>query len=216
VIAVLDYGIGNLRSAEKALAYLGADVRLATTAEEAEGATAVVLPGVGAFGACAQALRASGLDVVARKAIDDQLPFLGICVGYQLLFEGSDESPDDSGLGVLAGRVERLVGEVKLPQIQWNQVRPEADCEMFPAGDVDPWFYFVHSYAPVPTGTSLQAIAGTAEYGGRFVAAVETGRLWGVQFHPEKSGTTGLALLARFVEMAERTAAGVAGASNRA
>ena len=90
MIAVLDYGIGNLRSAEKALAYLGADVRLATTVEQAEGASAVVLPGVGAFGACAQALRASGLDVVARRAIDDELPFLGICVGYQLLFEGSD------------------------------------------------------------------------------------------------------------------------------
>jgi glutamine amidotransferase len=216
VIAVLDYGIGNLRSAEKALAYLGADVKLATTLEEAEGASAVVLPGVGAFGACAAALRASGLDVVARQAIEDELPFLGICVGYQLLFEGSDESPDEPGLGVLSGRVERLAGDVKLPQIQWNQVRPEREGEMFPAAGVEPWFYFVHSYAPVPTGSSRQAIAGTAEYGERFVAAVETGRLWGVQFHPEKSGTTGLALLGRFVELTERTASGVAGASNQA
>jgi imidazole glycerol-phosphate synthase subunit HisH len=216
VIAVLDYGIGNLRSAEKALAYLGADVRLATTLEEAEGASAVVLPGVGAFGACAQALRASGLDVVARRAIDDGLPFLGICVGYQLLFEGSDESPDEPGLGIFSGRVERLGGDVKLPQIQWNQVRSDRHGDMFPAGDVDPWFYFVHSYAPVPTGSSVQAIAGTAEYGERFVAAVETGQLWGVQFHPEKSGTTGLALLGRFVELTERTASGVAGVSNQA
>jgi imidazole glycerol-phosphate synthase subunit HisH len=216
VIAVLDYEIGNLRSAEKALAYLGADVRLATTAEEAEGASAVVLPGVGAFGACAHALRASGLDVVARRAIDDELPFLGICVGYQLLFEGSDESPDEEGLGIFSGRVERLAGDAKLPQIQWNQVRPDRPGEMFPTGAVDPWFYFVHSYAPVPSGSSVQAIAGTAEYGERFVAAVETGRLWGVQFHPEKSGTTGLALLARFVELTERSSSGVAGASNQA
>jgi imidazole glycerol-phosphate synthase subunit HisH len=216
VIAVLDYGIGNLRSAEKALAHLGADVVLATTVDDAEGASAVILPGVGAFGACAQALRASGLDVVARRAIDDGLPFLGICVGYQLLFEGSDENPDEPGLGVLSGRVERLRGDVKLPQIQWNQVRSDRHGEMFPASDVDPWFYFVHSYAPVPTGSSLEAIAGTADYGERLVAAIETGRLWGVQFHPEKSGTTGLSLLARFVELAERTASGVAGVSSQA
>ena len=216
MIAVLDYGIGNLRSAEKALAYLGADVRLATTVEEADGASGVVLPGVGAFGACAVALRASGLDVVARRAIEGGLPFLGICVGYQLLFEGSDESPDQPGLGVLSGRVERLGGDVKLPQIQWNQVHREGASEMLPASGVDPWFYFVHSYAPVPTGSSLEAVAGTAEYGERFVAAVETGRLWGVQFHPEKSGTTGLSLLARFVQLAERTASGVAGVSNQA
>jgi glutamine amidotransferase len=216
VIAVLDYGIGNLRSAEKALAYLGADVRLVTSAEDAVGASGVVLPGVGAFGACAAALRASGLEGVARQAIDDEVPFLGICVGYQLLFEGSDESPDEPGLGVLTGRVERLRGDVKLPQIQWNQVRREGSGEMFPEAGTDPWFYFVHSFAPVPSGPSLAAVAGTAEYGERFVAAIERGRLWGVQFHPEKSGPTGLSLLARFVELAERSESGVAGVSNRA
>jgi glutamine amidotransferase len=216
VIAVLDYGIGNLRSAEKALAYLGADVRLITSKEDAAGASGIVLPGVGAFGACAEALRASGLEGVARQAIDDEVPFLGICVGYQLLFEGSDESPDQPGLGVLTGRVERLSGDVKLPQIQWNQVRREGSGEMFPLAGSDPWFYFVHSYVPVPTGPSLAAVAGTAEYGERFVAAVESGRLWGVQFHPEKSGPTGLALLARFVELAEQTVSGAAGVSNRA
>lgn len=202
MIAVLDYGIGNLRSAEKALAYLGADVRLVTDPDDAAGASGVVLPGVGAFGACAAALRESGLDVVARRAIDDERPFLGICVGYQLLFEGSDESPDQPGLGVLEGRVERLRGDVKLPQIQWNQVRTEHPGRMLVGGE-DPWFYFVHSYAPVPSGASSSAVAGTAEYGERFVAAIETGQLWGVQFHPEKSGTAGLSLLARFVELAE-------------
>jgi imidazole glycerol-phosphate synthase subunit HisH len=216
MIAVLDYGIGNLRSAEKALAYLGADVRLVTEAADAAGASGVVLPGVGAFGACASALRASGLDAVAHQAIDDGVPFLGICVGYQLLFEGSDESPDQPGLGVLSGRVERLGGDVKLPQIQWNQVRRESPTRMFPVTGSDPWFYFVHSFAPVPTGESRNAVAGTAEYGERFVAAVEDGRLWGVQFHPEKSGTTGLGLLSRFVELAEHSGSEVAGTSSRA
>jgi glutamine amidotransferase len=216
VIAVLDYGIGNLRSAEKALAYLGADVRLVTRPEDASGAHGVVLPGVGAFGACAEALRASGLEVVARRAIEDGLPFLGICVGYQLLFEGSDESPEQPGLGILSGRVERLGGDVKLPQIQWNQVRRERAGELLTRDGADPWFYFVHSYAPVPAGASKAAIAGTAEYGDRFVAAVETGRLWGVQFHPEKSGVTGLALLSRFVELAERDDVGVTHLSSRA
>jgi len=215
VIAVLDYGIGNLRSAEKALAHLGADVRLVTDPDDAVGAAGIVLPGVGAFGACATALRASGLDAVARRAIDDDVPFLGICVGYQLLFEGSDESPDQQGLGILEGRVERLRGEVKLPQIQWNQVRRERDGRML-AGTEDPWFYFVHSYVPVPTGKSLDAIAGSAEYGERFVAAVETGNLWGVQFHPEKSGTSGLSLLARFVQLAEPESSALLGTATRA
>ena len=200
MIVVLDYGIGNLRSAEKALEFLGADVRLITTAEEARGATGVVLPGVGNYGACARALKASGLDRVAREAIEDEVPFLGICVGYQLLFEGSDESPDDAGLNVFEGRVERLACDLKLPQIQWNQVRREWVGRMLPKGGVDPWFYFVHSYAPVPEGSTEAATVGTADYGVRFAAAVETERVWGVQFHPEKSGAPGLALLGRFVD----------------
>jgi glutamine amidotransferase len=201
MIAVLDYGIGNLRSAEKALAFVGADVALITRAEEAAGATGVVLPGVGAYGACADALYASGLDEVARRAIDDGVPFLGICVGYQLMFEGSDESPDAVGLGIFQGRVQRLGGGLKLPQIQWNQVRREWGGQMLPDGDVDPWFYFVHSFAPVPTGASRDATVGTAEYGERFAAAIETERVWGVQFHPEKSGNEGLLLLRRFVAL---------------
>lgn len=201
MIAVLDYGIGNLRSAEKALAFVGADVRLITSSDEAAGATGVVLPGVGAYGACATALYASGLDKVVRAAIDSGVPFLGICVGYQLMFEGSDESPDAVGLGIFQGRVERLGGGLKLPQIQWNQVRREWEGRMLPTSEVDPWFYFVHSFAPVPSGSSRDATVGTAEYGDRFAAAVETEKVWGVQFHPEKSGNEGLALLTRFVEL---------------
>jgi glutamine amidotransferase len=204
LIAVLDYGIGNLRSAEKALEYLGADVRLVTEPDQATGASGVVLPGVGAYGACAVALVESGLDQVARRAIDDEVPFLGICVGYQLLFEGSDESPGAVGLGVFEGRVERLGGGGKLPQIQWNQVRRERKNKMLPSGGEDPWFYFVHSYAPVPRGASAALIVGSAEYGDRFAAAIATDHVWGVQFHPEKSGPVGLGLLARFVDLAEQ------------
>lgn len=206
MIAVLDYGIGNLRSAEKALEFLGADVRLATTAADAEGASGVVLPGVGAYGACWNALLKSGLHKVAERAVSDGVPFLGICVGYQLMFEGSVESPQAGGLGIFEGRVQRLEGGLKLPQIQWNQVRREQEGVLLPEGDHEAWFYFVHSFAPVPTGASAQSIAGTAEYGERFAAAVETERVWGVQFHPEKSGVEGLSLLGRFVALSAREA----------
>ena len=205
MIAVLDYGIGNLRSAEKALEFLGADVRLVGTAAEAEGATGVVLPGVGAYGACWEALRESGLDKVAERAVADGVPFLGICVGYQLMFEGSDESPQAGGLGIFEGRVQRLEGGLKLPQIQWNQVRRERSGSLLPAHD-EAWFYFVHSFAPVPIGKSAEAVAGTAEYGERFAAAIETERVWGVQFHPEKSGAEGLSLLGRFVSLTDGVA----------
>ena len=117
-VVLIDYGIGNLRSAEKALAHLGADVELVTDVERAEAADAVVLPGVGAFGACAAALRASGLDEACFTAARRNIPFLGICVGFQLLFEGSDEDPGIAGPGLLPGRVRRLTGDVKLPQIR--------------------------------------------------------------------------------------------------
>jgi len=200
VLAVLDYGIGNLRSAEKALLMVGGDARLVTSPEQAEGASGVVLPGVGAFAACAAALRDSGLDKVVLRAQEEGVYLLGVCVGYQLLFAGSDEDPDAEGLGILEGRVRRLPGEVKLPQMQWNTVEARPGSELFAGLGDRPWFYFVHSYAPVPEGDAADAITGVADYGGPFAAAVETGRLAGVQFHPEKSGRDGLALLRGFVE----------------
>jgi glutamine amidotransferase len=199
VLAVLDYGIGNLRSAEKALLKVGGEARLVTTAEEAQGAEGVVLPGVGAFAACATALRASGLDKVVAQAVEEHVPLLGVCVGYQLLFEGSEEDPAATGLGLLQGRVRRLPPGVKLPQMQWNTVQPTAGSALFDGLGAAPWFYFVHSYAPVPEGAAAAAIAGTADYGGSFAAAIELDSLAGVQFHPEKSGRDGLALLAGFV-----------------
>jgi glutamine amidotransferase len=191
----LDYGIGNLRSAERALAHVGAAARLVTAPEEVEGAAGVVLPGVGAFGPCAAALARSGLGAAARRAIDAGVPFLGICVGFQLLYEGSEEAPGEPGLGVLPGTVRRLPGSVKVPQMQWNvlrQLRPSG--LLCGLGDA-PWVYFVHSYAP-ELGDETVA---TCDYGGPVAAAAERGTVWGTQFHPEKSGAAGLAILASFV-----------------
>jgi len=194
VIAVLDYGIGNLRSAEKALQHVGADARLVADPDEAAAATGIVLPGVGAFGRCASALAASGLGAVARDAVARGLPFLGICVGFQLLYEGSDEDPGAEGLGVLAGTVRRLSEGVKHPQMQWNTL--DIGRSTLLTGLPDPaWVYFVHSYAPEET----DATTATCDYGGPVVAAAEQGPVWGTQFHPEKSGAVGLAILANFV-----------------
>ncbi len=197
-IAVLDYGIGNLASAQRALIHLGAPARLVTDPAEVRAPAGVVLPGVGAFGRCARALEASGLGILARRAIDDGVPFLGICVGLQLLYQGSEEAPGVAGLGVLAGTVGRLPAGVKCPQIQWNRLhrRGEGPARLLAGLPEDPWMYFVHSYAP-PLGPETVA---TCDYGGPVAAAVERGSVFGTQFHPEKSGAMGLAVLANFVQ----------------
>ncbi len=206
MIAVLDYGIGNLRSAEKALVHLGAEVRVVTSPAEARGATGVVLPGVGSFGACVDALRASRLDQVALAAIDQKVPFLGICVGYQMLFDESTESPGARGLSVLPGEVRRIAGEVRLPQMQWNIVTPRPTVSRMWASPLPVWMYFVHTYVPSIEGNTGGIVVGSCEYGETLSVAVERDRLWGVQFHPEKSGREGLALLDRFVAFAGESA----------
>jgi glutamine amidotransferase len=199
-IAVVDYGIGNLRSAEKALQHLGADARLTANEHEIAGAGAVVLPGVGNFGACMRALRESGLEQVTLDAATDGRPFLGICVGMQMLFDGSDESPGATGLGVVAGRITRLPDTVRLPQMGWNTLEPRPGSRLL-AGLPDPaWCYFVHTYAPEPADVAV--VAAWCDYGRRFAAAIERGPLWATQFHPEKSGAIGLSLLANFVKAA--------------
>jgi imidazole glycerol-phosphate synthase subunit HisH len=198
MIAVLDYGIGNLRSAEKALQRVGGDARLVADPDEADEADAVVLPGVGAFGRCMEALRGSGLDKVALEAIDRGTPFLGVCVGMQMLYEGSDEDPSVTGLRVLPGRVRRLPESVKRPQMQWNRLdlaRP--DDPLLGGLGPDPWVYFVHSYAAEATDD----VIATCDYGGVVTAAVGRNSLWATQFHPEKSSAVGLQLLANFVAM---------------
>jgi glutamine amidotransferase len=197
LIAVLDYGIGNLRSAEKALQKVGADARLVTGPAAVEAADGVVLPGVGAFGRCMEALRECELDKAALGAIEAGLPFLGICIGMQMLYESSEEDPDVAGLGVFRGQVRALPEGVKRPQMQWNVLQPvRPRCELLSGLGERPWVYFVHSYAP----DASDEMVATCDYGGSVVAAVERANVWATQFHPEKSGATGLALLANFVE----------------
>ena len=204
LVAVLDYGIGNLRSAQKALQRVGADARLTADHDLIAEAAGIVLPGVGAFGRCVEALEVSGLMGPARAAAADAAEggrlFLGICVGMQLLFEESGESPGAAGLGVIDGRVERLVGDVKCPQMQWNRLDGTSDGGLFAGLCEEPFMYFVHGYVG-PIGPDTVA---TCDYGEPLCAAVRRRNLWGVQFHPEKSGKTGLKILANFVSMLTR------------
>lgn len=195
LVAVLDYGIGNLRSAEKALQHVGADARLTADRGLVAEAAGVVLPGVGAFGACMGALRASGLDDAAREAVESGRPFLGVCVGMQLLYEGSEESPGAPGLGILPGTVRLLPDTVKRPQMQWNALRVRRPSPLFDGLPDPPWLYFVHSYA-AEDGDDVVA---TCDYGGEVPAVVERGTVVATQFHPEKSGATGLSLLRNWV-----------------
>jgi imidazole glycerol-phosphate synthase subunit HisH len=197
-IAVVDYGIGNLRSAEKALQHLGADARLTSDVRAIQAAGAVVLPGVGAFGACMQALRAAGLEGATKSAATDGRPFLGICIGMQMLFDGSDETPDVAGLGVVRGRVTRLPPTVRLPQMGWNTLDVGAGSRLGAHLPDPAWLYFVHSYAPEPEPVGV--VSAWCDYGRRFAAAVEDGPLWATQFHPEKSGDVGMRMLRNFVE----------------
>jgi imidazole glycerol-phosphate synthase subunit HisH len=196
-VAVLDYGVGNLHSAAKALDRAGAEVRVVVAVEEAAGAAGLVVPGVGAYGACLSGLAsAGGADAVAGW-LDGGRPLLGICVGMQLLFEASEEGPVSNGVGVVAGKIRRLPGgAVKIPHIGWDEVTVRPGSRLFAGLGDGTRFYFVHSYAPEPDG---EAVAAVCDYGGRFAAAVEHGNLFGTQFHPEKSGAAGLALLANFV-----------------
>ena len=213
MIAVLDYGIGNLRSAEKALQHLGADAALVSDPGAAGRAAGVVLPGVGSFGRCMQAMQESGLDRVALDAVASGRPFMGICVGMQLLYEGSEESPGVAGLGVFPGLVRRLPEGVKRPQMQWNRLLVDQPSHPMVQGlGRDPWVYFVHSYAPRPD----DGVVATCDYGGRVVAAVARDRVWATQFHPEKSGPVGMALLANFVAAVAAGAPGTAGTAGAA
>ncbi len=206
VIAVLDYGIGNLRSAEKALQKVGGDARLTRDPAFVASADAVVLPGVGAFGACMDALRGAGLEDVVYGAVDSGRPFLGICVGMQMLFTSSQEDLDARGLDIISGTVKWIPPGVKRPQMQWNKLSfTQPDDAMFegellrdaPNGS---WVYFVHSLHGVPMDSSL--VAATCDYGVTLNAAFRQDNVFATQFHPEKSGASGLALLDNFVKAA--------------
>jgi len=197
LIAVLDYEIGNLRSAQKALQHLGADARLTADPGLIREADGVVLPGVGAFGRCMEAVRRAGLDDLVHEIVERGVPFLGICIGMQILFESSEESPAATGLGILPGAVRRLPGDVKRPQMQWNLLERRGSPELLRRAPDPAWAYFVHSFA---ADTDDAIVTATCDYGGPVVAAVEQGSVWATQFHPEKSSRTGLAVLQAFVE----------------
>jgi glutamine amidotransferase len=198
-IAVVDYGIGNLRSAEKAFQHVGADARLTASAADIAAADAVVLPGVGAFGACIDALEASGLREVVVEAARSGRPFVGICIGLQMLCASSEESPDHLGLAVFDTKVIRIRGDVKLPQMQWNQLSVEGPPHpaLLGLGDA-PWMYFVHSFA----AERCDATVATCDYGGPVTAVLARDSIVAAQFHPEKSGRDGLAFLSNVVTWA--------------
>ena len=202
MIAIIDYGVGNLLNVQRALRRAGArDVRVTRSHVEILAARAIVLPGVGHFGHCARELRRFGLDAMVRVSHDRGIPLLGLCVGMQLFFEESEEDPSTPGLALERGRVRRLRGDVRVPHTGWNQVtltRSHPWLADVPAGA---YFYFVHSYA---AEAGDPAVAAVCHYGMSFAAAVERDNLFGTQFHPEKSGSGGLALLANFVDHARR------------
>jgi glutamine amidotransferase len=209
LIAVVDYGIGNLHSAHKALTRLGADARLSDDPGLLADAAAVVLPGVGSFGSCMESLRSRRLEQPVLEAAASGRPFLGICVGMQMLFTRSEESPGIAGLGVIPGVVRWITGDVKKPQMQWNTVSVGDTADPLFAGlHREPWFYFVHSLHGVPDDAA--AVTATCEYGTTLNAAFRVGPVAAVQFHPEKSASWGLALLGNFVSDVARRSVGLA------
>jgi glutamine amidotransferase len=193
MIAIVDYGAGNLVSVKKALDWLGEKSVITSDPVQVERAKKIVLPGVGHFASTA-ALGRSGLRDAIASAIGRGVPFLGICVGMQWMFEGSQESPETRGFGVLKGECERFPAAVKSPHVGWNSVGVDSRSRLFRGVPSSSFVYFTHSFrAPVS-----EATVGCCEYGGKFSAAVERDRLFGVQFHPEKSGEIGLKLLSNF------------------
>jgi glutamine amidotransferase len=203
VIALIDYGAGNLHSVEKALRFLGADVKRITDPNQLAHFQAAVLPGVGAFDDCLNAMAKQELLEGTRRFISSGKPFLGICVGYQALFEKSEEfNSCAAGLGVFGGKVIRFTGKsgLKVPQIGWNQLElTRPDCPLFRGIPSGSYAYFVHSFYPQPADSSI--VATETEYGERFASAIWRDNLFATQFHPEKSQKVGLQILRNFVEL---------------
>jgi imidazole glycerol-phosphate synthase subunit HisH len=204
-IAILDYGMGNLRSVEKAVEHVGVTATITNDAGQVRAADGVIRPGVGAFPRAMERIREIGLDELIAERREEGVPILGICLGLQLLFESSSELGGASGLGLLEGPVGGLEAEgLKVPHIGWEPVRWERESRLTDGIPSETPFYFVHSFAPRPRGEDL---LGSAECGARFACAAERENVFGVQFHPEKSSTHGLALLRNFVRLASRVAA---------
>ena len=195
-ICILDYGMGNLRSVEKALEHVGANASIASDAASVRAADGLILPGVGAFPKAMAGVRERGLDELIAERRDAGTPILGICLGLQLLFDSTTELGGAEGLGLLPGGVAELDAPgLKVPHIGWSPVRWERESRLTEGIDSGTPFYLVHSFAPHPEPADL---LGTAEYGARFACAAERGNVFGVQFHPEKSSAAGLRLLSNF------------------
>ncbi len=201
---VIDAGVGNLDNLARALRHVGADCRVTTEPADVAAARCLVLPGVGAFRPPRERLRGA-LEEALRQALDRGAWLLGICVGYQLLFERGEEFGSTDGLGLLAGTIERLPEGVPLPHIGWNRLHDEREHPLFEGIPAGSYFYFVHSYAPLEAETTCLA---RATHGATFAAVAGRERVLGTQFHPEKSGAAGLALLANYLEMAHAAVPG--------
>ena len=200
VLGLVDYGSGNLRSVQHAIEHAGGTCVLVRSALDAVDCAALVVPGVGSFGDCARQLREAGLWDFIKDWLAWDRPYLGICLGYQLLFESSEESPDIEGFGVLAGRVVRfeIGGGLKVPHMGWNQLHIRTTSDPLMKGfESNSDFYFVHSYYPIPEDFSV--VTSTCDYGVEFAASVTRGRMSAVQFHPEKSQSLGLEMLRNFI-----------------
>lgn len=200
MITVIDYGAGNLRSVEKALLFLGEQVKMTSDPKEVLRADKIILPGVGAFGDAMQKLNEKGLSDTIREALEKGIPLLGICLGLQLLFEGSDETPDVSGLSILKGRILRIPDKkgFKVPHVGWNSLKIEKDAALFRGIPNGSYMYFVHSYY---LRTEEDIVAATTDYGVEIHASIQKKNLFACQFHPEKSGEAGLRLLQNFASL---------------
>jgi imidazole glycerol phosphate synthase glutamine amidotransferase subunit len=196
MIAVVDYGAGNLRSVANALDFLKVKYNVTNKAEEIEVADKIIFPGVGAFGDCIKALKKRGLFEVLKKEIIKK-PYLGICLGLQVLFEGSEESPEVKGLSIINGKCKKFNNNLKIPEIGWNSVRIMKESNLLKGIKDGSYFYFVHSYYVEPQRDDI--IVTKTDHGGEFVSGIESGKIFGVQFHPERSGELGLRVLANFL-----------------
>ena len=198
MITIIDYGMGNLRSIENAFRYLGARVKITNKPQEIEKAKKLVFPGVGNFGKAIKNLKSKKIHLAIKKNIEKGTPFLGICLGLQLLFEKSEEAPKTKGLGVLKGKVMKFQ-KIKIPQIGWNQIKIKRKSKILKGVENQNFVYFMHSF--YVKSLNKKIVIARTNYGKDFCSAVESKNIFGVQFHPEKSGKAGLQILKNFIKI---------------